>query len=105
MEKTIGAYEARRQFGQITQDVAAKGTIYIVERHGQPVAAVVPMHIVESWHQEREQFFDQLEDIQRRANLSEQEAEALAAKAVAASRARVGTEPESEVAGAVEVRL
>ena len=45
MERTIGAFDARRQFGKVLNDVIAKGDQYVVERHGEPIAAVVPIHI------------------------------------------------------------
>lgn len=43
MEKTVCAFEARRQFGKILDAVAGKGDSVIVERHGEPAAAVVPI--------------------------------------------------------------
>jgi prevent-host-death family protein len=104
MEKKIGAYEARRQFGQVIQEVAAKGTLYIVERHGQPMAAVVPMYIVANWAREREKFFDQLQEIQRRANLSEDAATAIAAEAVAAVREEERAGRDRELAHPIEAR-
>jgi prevent-host-death family protein len=45
MEKTIGAFEVRRSLGRILQDVAANGNRVVVERNGQPVAAVVPIDV------------------------------------------------------------
>jgi prevent-host-death family protein len=102
MEKKIGAFEARRQFGQLIQDVATKGTFYIVERHGQPVAAVVPLQVVEKWRRDRERFFDQLHEIQQRANLSEEEATALVAEAVAAVRAEEAAHRANEFSPMVE---
>ena len=87
MEKTIGAFEARRSFGRILQDVAAKGERVVVQRHGQPIAALVPIHIYEQWKKEREAFFDQIESVARRANLSSAEADELANEAVRDVRA------------------
>ncbi|MBI3943582.1 MAG: type II toxin-antitoxin system Phd/YefM family antitoxin [Chloroflexi bacterium] len=86
MEKTIGAFEIRRNFGKILQEVTAKGDSFIVERHGEPVAAVVPIEVYEQWKQARSAFFDKIRAASERANLSAEEAETLAAEAVEAIR-------------------
>ncbi|MCL5961189.1 MAG: type II toxin-antitoxin system Phd/YefM family antitoxin [Chloroflexi bacterium] len=86
MEKTIGAFSARRQFGKVLQEVIARGDSYVVERHGEPVAAVVPIEVYEQWKRSRREFFDRLRAISERANLPEEEAEKLATEAVKAIR-------------------
>jgi len=86
MEKTIGAFEARRQFGKVLREVVAKGDRFVVERHGEAVAAVVPIEVYEQWKRSRSAFFDKLRQAQQRANLSPQEADALANEAVSAVR-------------------
>ena len=78
MEKTVSAFEARRQFGKIIQDVLANHDCYIVERHGQPVAAVVPIELLNQWKRARQAFFDQMEAMADRINLPAEEAERLA---------------------------
>src|SRR5215212_1125464 len=90
MEKTINSFEVRRSFGKILQDVAAKGDKFIVERHGMPVAVLVPVAVYEQWKQSRERFFTALHATQEKANLSEEEAMALAQEAVQAVRAHKG---------------
>jgi len=87
MEKTVGAFEIRRNFGKVLQNVAARGDKYIVERHGEPVAAVVPVELYEQWKRSRSRLFEQLRRAQENANLSPQEADALANEAVKAARA------------------
>jgi prevent-host-death family protein len=87
MERKIGAFEARRQFGKVLNEVVAKGDRYVVERHGEPVAAVVPIRLYEQWKRERDAFFDRMEAIAERANMSEDEAMALALEAQRAVRA------------------
>lgn len=87
MEKTIAAFDARRQFGKVLRDVETRGHSFVVERHGEPVAAVVPLRLYEQWKRERNNFFALLHKAQQNANLSEEEAEALALEAVAAVRA------------------
>ena len=86
MEKTIGAFEARRQFGRILQEVLGRGDKYVVERHGEPVAAVVPIEIYEEWKRSRAAFFEIMERAARQANLTPEEADALAEEAVQAVR-------------------
>jgi prevent-host-death family protein len=82
MERTISAFEARRSFGKVLDDVAARGDRLIVERHGAPVAAVVPIAEYVRWQRDRAAFFDRLEAAARRADLPEDEAERLVAAAV-----------------------
>ncbi len=86
-EKSIAAFEARRNFGKILQEVTAKGDKFVVERHGEPIAAVVPIRIYQQWKKEREGFFAQMQEIAERVNLSPEEADRLATKAVKAVRA------------------
>lgn len=86
MEKTVGAFEVRRNFGKVLQDISARGDKYIVERHGEPIAAVVPMEVYEQWKQSRSRFFAQLQHAQANADIEPEEAEALAKDAVQAAR-------------------
>ncbi|CAN5912242.1 hypothetical protein BH24BAC1_BH24BAC1_36820 [soil metagenome] len=88
MEKTINSFELRRSFGKILQDVSTKGDKFIVERHGMPVAVLVPLTVYEQWKQSRERFFAALHAAQEKADLPEKEAMALAQEAVQAVRAR-----------------
>ncbi len=87
MEKTIGAFEARRQLGRVLQEVIADGDRYVVERHGEPVAAVVPIAVYEQWKRARVAFFDRVQAAAERSDLPEREAEELAAQAVRDERA------------------
>jgi prevent-host-death family protein len=86
MEKTIPAFEARRKFGSLIEDVSAKGDKVIVERHGKPMAAVVPLEVYEQWKASRDRFFELIELGARNANLSPEEADRLAEEAVAWAR-------------------
>ena len=88
MEKTVGAFEIRRNLGKVLHDIAARGDKYIVERHGEPVAAVVPVEAYEQWKRSRSRLFEQLRRSQENANLSPEEADALAEEAVEAARAQ-----------------
>lgn len=86
MEKTIGAFEARRAFGKVLQDVI-RGDKVVVEKNGEPIAAVVPIALYEQWKRERQAFFDEMRTISERVNMPEDEALQLVAEAIAAVRA------------------
>lgn len=86
LEKVASAYEVRRNFGKIIQNVLAKGERYLVQRHGETVAVVVPVAVYEQWQQSRERFFAALRTAQQNATLQPDEAEILAAEAVTAVR-------------------
>jgi prevent-host-death family protein len=88
MVKTLSAWEARRQFGKVLRDVARDGDAFIVESHGEPIAAVVPLKVLDSWERERQRFFDTMRTVSERANLSEEEAEQLVAAAIQRVRAQ-----------------
>lgn len=87
MEKRVSAFDVRRTFGQMLQDILSRGDRFVVERHGAPVAVVVPIEVYEQWKQSREQFFETLRAAQAAANLSEEEAAQLAEEAKVAARA------------------
>lgn len=87
MERTIGAFDARRQFGKVLNEVVAHRDRYVVERHGEPIAAVIPIELYEQWKRSRTAFFDRMEATGQRVNLAEEEAETLVQEAIAAVRA------------------
>lgn len=82
MEKTIGAFEARRNFGKVLQEVVANGDKVIVERHGEPVAVVVPVDVYRQWQRSRQTFFDKMQHMAEQADMSPEEADELAEEAV-----------------------
>lgn len=90
-ETTISAFDARRKFGKVLDSVAAGGDNVIVERHGEPVAVVVPVAAYRQWQQQREEararFFALMRESAERANMDPEEAEALVAEAIAEVRA------------------
>lgn len=88
MERAIAAFTARRQFGQLLDQVMAQGDQFVVERNGKPVAALVPIDVYEQWKASREAFFDNVRQIAERVNLPEDDAMDLANEAVAAARRR-----------------
>jgi prevent-host-death family protein len=99
MEKTVSAAQARRQFGKLLDAVATCHERVIIERHGEPAAVLVPVNVYQQWQELREAAFNDLfaliERAQANANLSEEEADALAAEAVAAVRAEHAGMPAS----------
>lgn len=93
MEKKIPAYEARRQFGKMIREVESKGDSYVVERHGEPVAAVVPLRIYQNAKRRRERFFELMEKAQANArknfpDMTEEEVMDLAIEATEWARAQ-----------------
>jgi prevent-host-death family protein len=86
VEKVIPAFDARRQFGRVLNDVVAKGDRFVVERHGEPIAALVPIEVYEQWKRNRAAFFARWKKVAERSILSEQEAMALAKESVTAVR-------------------
>jgi prevent-host-death family protein len=49
--KIINAMEARRNFGQNLEQVFYNGDQFIIERAGKPMAALVPISLLEKWQQ------------------------------------------------------
>ncbi len=86
MERIIAAFEARRGFGRVLQDVLVRGDRFVVERHGEPVAAVVPIEVYEQWKKARRAFFARVRAASERAEMSPKQAEVLADEAVQAVR-------------------
>lgn len=87
MEKQLGVTKARQEFSTIVEQVQHRGDTYIISRHGKPAAAVVPVQVYELWRRQRAEFFDLIREMQQEADLDPEEAERLAAEAVAAVRA------------------
>ena len=86
MEKTVPSFDARRQFGKLVQDVLTHKDRFIVERHGEPVAVLVPVEVYEQWKKTRSAFFAKVREAADRANLPPDEAKALVDEAIQAVR-------------------
>jgi prevent-host-death family protein len=86
MERTISAFDARRQFGKVLNEVVAHRDRYVVERHGEAIAALVPIELYEQWKRGREAFFDRMEATGERVNMPEDEAAQLVQTAIQAVR-------------------
>lgn len=85
--KTISAWEARRNFGKMMDEVARTNQMVIVESHGEPKVAIVPASRAEAWERERREVFALMRETAARVNMPEDEAMELANEAVAAVRA------------------
>ena len=86
MERKIGAPDAEQQFGEILSEVTGMGTRFVVERHCEPVAAVVPIAVYQQWKRQRAAFFDQMRATAAAVNLSPDDAEARVDEAIRAVR-------------------
>ena len=57
MTKTINALKARKNLGQLLEEVYYNGDQYVIERAGRPMAAVVPIWQLQVWQKRRQRFF------------------------------------------------
>lgn len=64
MEKIIGVTKARDQFRKIVDEVQYQGDKYVINRHGKPAVAVVPIQVYENWKQQRKRLFDLIREVQ-----------------------------------------
>ena len=87
VERTIATLDAQRDFEQIVKDVGKSGEAVVVQRDGTSLVAVVPFRLYEQWKKHDAAFFELPAEAARRANLTPEEADALAAEAVQAVRA------------------
>ncbi len=64
MEKIIGVTKARDEFRKIVDEVQYQGDKYIINRHGKPAVAIVPIQVYENWKQQRMRLFDLISEVQ-----------------------------------------
>lgn len=65
MDKTIGVTQARDEFRKIVDQVQYHGDKYIINRHGKPAVAVVPVEVYENWKQQRERLINLIDEVQK----------------------------------------
>jgi prevent-host-death family protein len=65
MVKKITAVKARKNLGQLLEEVYYRGDHYVIERAGKPMAAVVPVWYLEEWLKRRERFFDMVDEVRQ----------------------------------------
>ncbi len=58
LDKEIGITKAREEFSKIINDVQYQSGAYVINRHGEKVAAVVPVQVYQDWKKQRREFFD-----------------------------------------------
>ena len=66
MVKKVNALRARKNLGQLLEEVYYKGDQYVIERAGRPMAAVVPVWQLEERGKRRERFFAMVDEVWRR---------------------------------------
>ena len=64
MEKVIGVTKARDELRTIVDEVQYRGNKYVINRHGRPVVAVVPVQIYENWKKQRQRLFELINEVQ-----------------------------------------
>ncbi len=64
MEKSIGVTKARDQFKSIVDEVQYQGDKYVINRHGKPAVAVVPVDIYENWKKQRLRLLELINEVQ-----------------------------------------
>jgi len=64
MEKMIGVTKARDEFRRIIDGVQYQGDKYVINRHGKPAVAVVPIQVYENWKQQRKRLFELISEVQ-----------------------------------------
>ncbi len=63
MQKQLGLSEARGQLSQIINGVQYDRDTYIISKQGKPVAAVVPLDVLEQWQTERDRLFEVMDEV------------------------------------------
>ena len=66
MAKRVNALTARKNLGQLLEEVYYKGDQYVIERAGRPMAAVVPVWQLEERKKRREQLFGMIKEVWER---------------------------------------
>jgi len=64
VERSLGVTEARKELARIIDDVKYKGDNYVIVKHGQPAAVVVPVDLYRRWKEEREELFALIREMQ-----------------------------------------
>jgi hypothetical protein len=94
MVRKVSALKVGKSLGQLLEGVYHKGDQYVIERDGQPMAAVVPVWQLKEWQDRRARFFGMVDALRstgkkRRPQLVEREVQA-AVRAVRGDRRRTG---------------
>ncbi len=88
MLKKISAVKARKNFGQVMDQVAIRGDDYIIERSGRPMAVMIPMDRYYQILQAQEKAKASLEEIwEKMAGADEKEIAQTIGEAISSVRA------------------
>ncbi len=74
MVKKVNALKARQNLGQLLEEVYYKGDQYIIQRAGNPMAAVVPLWQLEAFQGRRQRLFRMVGEVQQRTKNLQPEA-------------------------------
>ena len=89
LKKTTTAIKARQNFGQLLEEAYYRGDEFVIERAGKPMAAVVPLKVLEDYETNKEELFGLIKKAQRRNKRVKPEVvEREVAEAVRSVRAR-----------------
>ena len=88
MIRTVAAFEARRQFGRLLQQVMFGKDNIVIEWHNQPAAVLVPVDLHNRWQAQEDDAFRLLQSAATTAQMDEDEATVLAREAVTWARTR-----------------
>ena len=66
MLKRISTLEVRQNLGAVLNRVSLRDDQYVIERKGQPLAAMVPVWQLEKWQGEKEMFFGMIDKVRQR---------------------------------------
>ncbi len=53
MERRLSIQQARAQFSTLIQAAFYRGDQAVIERHGKPMAAIIPIHAYARWKRDR----------------------------------------------------
>ena len=67
MEKQMTITQVREAIGEVVDEVQHQNSRYIILRHGKPAAAIVQLHVYETWQANRERLFDLIEQMRAAA--------------------------------------
>jgi prevent-host-death family protein len=66
MPKSVSTVKVRQNLNNILNAVKQRGEQYIIERHGEPMAAIVPLHIIEQRKLAQERVFQVISEVHAR---------------------------------------
>ncbi|MBI3962653.1 MAG: type II toxin-antitoxin system prevent-host-death family antitoxin [Deinococcus sp.] len=66
MRREISAEKARVELGAVLEAVKFKGEHFIISRRGQPMAALVPVHVAEHYEESRRALVEMIEEVWER---------------------------------------